>query len=490
MVRCLRAATGVASALAPLVAGCGIMVAQIPADLEPQVEPLPIRYSKWWQGGASLDGLQVTNWRYSRQPILSTARWVEFELRETESQSIRWLAVCHYGVQARLRPRYFIVCTYDPVDDAPQVSLTLAAEGNDPLVGAYVIGDRAYRLEGTSEVEPGFPFVYQGTAGLKILEAEGPIGFVSTLPDTLQEAWLRPDVAPQTRRQLLPLVLTFGTVQDARSGNDVQRLPSNDILEVPDPLPAEHPYASHVDYLSTLENPSLRVALLQHLERRPTPQPAEPTPRFGPDRRPQKDPVSFDLSFVGLSFAGALSSSGTSPAADLGWSFGYPLILGASFYDLVHVHGGVEFGGVRPDTEPAAVAVGLPEGLSSSEAYRIAFGAHVTLARLGLFRPFVGGEGVLQLNRSVLDLGDREVGTRTWGFGGAPVFGLRFTADAGSSSLDIVAEGRVDFIDWQDSSRFNFDEDGDARFAEWLERVEANDRSIHLGGRLYVVVRL
>lgn len=467
------------------------MHAEVPRDLRDDVARLPLQYSFWWQGGAELDGLKVANWRYAKRNLLGP-RWVEFEVRDSDTDAIRWLAVCGYGRQPKVLPAYYIVCSYEPVGLDPPLSLTLVANGAEPLSGAFLHGDRRFDLEGTTALTQMPPVIeaYTGTAGLRIDDEETTIGFVSVIPDTIQEAWLRPTVSVETRRAVAPLILAFGAVWDSRSANEEVGALRNETLKMPDPLPWGHVFEPHVDHFAANEDRVLQAALLQHLESRPPPRPAEPMPEFGPDLRAQNKAVSVDFSFVGISFAGGLSSDAVEPASDLGWSFGYPLILGASFFDFVHVQSGVEFGGVRPDLEPVTTELGFAAGTSSSEAHRVSVGGRVTLARLGVVRPFVGGEAVFQHHRSVLQLGPNELGTRAWGFGAAPVWGLRFTADAGAASMDLVVEGRVDVLGWQDPDRFGVDPSADPRFDDWLQQVEAHEQSVHLGGLVYLMIRL
>lgn len=475
---------------------CAYQRAEVPADLEPDLARLPLHYRFWWQGGGELDGYRLKNWRYSkpRSGARLQTKWVQFELRRTEDDRIAWLGVCNRGVRARQAPSAFVVCTYEPrTPDAEPMSLVLTASGRGVMAGRFRSGTEDFDLIGTRELTSLVQTPFWGTAGFRVRFADDDrdraSGFVSALDDTVQQAWLDPRVSVETRRTLAPLFLTFGVAWDPRGMNENPPPATEPPLGSSSP-PEGGPFASH---FAALDEPALRVAFARHLVERPIPAPVQPLPPAGPDLRPVRKPLTLDFAFLGLSLSSSVDSESARPdGADLGWSFGYPLLLGTTLHDFVHLQGSVEFGAVRPDVGSLTPDPQVPVvGEASSSAWRFAAGGRVTVCRIGVFRPFVGGEAVFLHSISRLEAGGSEVSTSSWALGGAPVWGIRWSADAGRVTMDLVTEGRLDVLDWNEPSRDGSPGPGFEAIAEqWLDRVEAPQSSIHLGASVQLVFRL
>jgi hypothetical protein len=487
-----------------LASGCAVKSAALPPEVRAEGARLPIDY-RFGAPDGSLDGIRVTDVRTPPRPAEDRERnlffrksWYRFDL--ADDRGPRWFVLCSHAGNNRSRPATSVVCTYEArrADDAP-MSLVLVGTSTGAWSGSFFADGERYELTGTDEVVSLIP-VHIGSAGLEITKDGERIGFVELMDDDMLLGWMFPEVDVATRRRLTPLYLTFGVIEDQRSMEDER--PTDRALErrerrrrplqMPDPT-NDPRFAPHVDALNALGRHEEEAALLLHVPAHHDLTELRPVPVVGPDLRPERSRVSFDLMFPSLAFDAPVGTTvADEPASPLGWSFGFGLGLGATFADFVHLAATGQFQAVRPETGPPDAAFDVRPA-SSSNSWRFAVGGRVTVARLGKLRPYVGGEFVTSLwTANYRDIEDFD--TSGVGFGGAPVIGTRFMLyDHGRRQAELLFEGRATFTDWQDPQRSSLAETAaglDPEVEAWLDRIEATQRSITLGVLVALQVRI
>ncbi|MEQ8278004.1 MAG: hypothetical protein RMA76_28145 [Deltaproteobacteria bacterium] len=192
--------------------------AQKPPGFAVDARPVPLETPGF--GGGNLEGYALDTDRRVQRGWASSGTHYHAERDDTleisDAAGVVWRATCSVRADGKRRPNLWLVCLYtsERPDQSP-MTLALAAESGEPLDGAFLVGDDAWRVVGSRHLD-----VNEEVADTVswVVRRPGEQQWLAWVDHTgwAPKVWRTERLGDDELRRLAPLFLTFVKVRDAR----------------------------------------------------------------------------------------------------------------------------------------------------------------------------------------------------------------------------------------------------------------------------------